>query len=139
MFITKKKINFYDCDPAGILFYGRVYELCHSAYEDLILSFKLDEDYWNNDKYIVPILNSEAHYHKPMKYGETISVELKVSKLKSSSFELLYELKNESGEKCSIVKTVHIFVDKLTWEKQEINNKVKAGLEKYYLNEEVHW
>lgn len=82
MFITKKKINFFDCDPAGILFFGRVFELCHSAYEDLIASFNLKEDYWANDEYVVPILNSEAHYHKPMKYGETISVEIKVSKLK---------------------------------------------------------
>jgi YbgC/YbaW family acyl-CoA thioester hydrolase len=132
MFKTKKKINFYDCDPAGILFYARVYEICHSAYEDLIRSFQLNEDYWNNDEYVVPIINSEAHYHKPIKYGESISVELVVSKLKSSSFELEYELKNEAGEICTALRTVHIFVDKSTWGKKQIGKDVKAGLEKYY-------
>ena len=136
MFKTKKRINFYDCDPAGILFYGRVYELCHSAYEDLISGIRLEENYWDNEEYVVPILNSEAHYHKPMKYGETISVEVKVSKLKSSSFELEYELKNEAGEKCTAVKTVHIFVDKSTWKKQKIKKNVRAGLKKYYLSKE---
>jgi 1,4-dihydroxy-2-naphthoyl-CoA hydrolase len=136
MFITKKKISFYECDPAGILFYGRVYELCHSAYEDLIASFGLNEDYWDNDEYVVPILNSEAHYHKPMKYGETISIGIKVSKLKSSSFELEYELKNEAGEECTVVRTVHIFVDKTTWKKRDIKNEVKAGLTNYYLFKE---
>ena len=136
MFITKKKINFYDCDPVGILFYGRVYELCHSAYEDLISSFELKENYWDNDEYIVPILHSEAHYHKPMKYGETISVEIKVPKLKSSSFELEYELKNEAGEECTVVKTVHVFVDKSTWKKREMGKDVKQGLQKYYTDKE---
>jgi 1,4-dihydroxy-2-naphthoyl-CoA hydrolase len=133
MFKTKKKINFYDCDPAGILFFGRVYEICHSAYEDLIASFELKENYWDNGEYVVPILNSEAHYHRPIKYGETISIEVKVSKLKSSSFELEYEIKNEAGEKCTAVRTVHIFVDKSTWKKREIKKNVKDGLEKYYL------
>lgn len=130
MFITKKKINFFDCDPAGILFFGRVFELCHSAYEDLIASFNLKEDYWANDEYVVPILNSEAHYHKPMKYGETISVEIKVSKLKTSSFELEYKCKNESGEECTIVRTVHVFVDKSTWKKHPMKAEIHSGLSK---------
>lgn len=128
MFKTTKKINFYDCDPAGILFYGRVYELCHSAYEELIASFNLKEDYWNNDEYVVPILKSEAHYHKPMKYGEIISIEVAVLNLKSSSFELEYELKNGAGEKCTVVRTVHVFVDKATWKKVQIKDKIKSGL-----------
>jgi len=90
MFIFKKKINFYDCDPAGILFYGRVYELCHAAYESMIENFNLDEDFWTNENYIVPIISSEASYHKPIKYGDEVTVEIKVAKLRPSSFELEY-------------------------------------------------
>ena len=33
MFTIKRKINFFDCDPAGIIFYSRIFEFCHSAYE----------------------------------------------------------------------------------------------------------
>lgn len=131
MFSTKKKINFYDCDPAGILFYGRVYELCHSAYEDLISSFNLDYNFWENENFIVPIIHSEASYHKPIKYGETISVEILVNQLKSSSFELEYFCKNEKNEKCVVVKTVHVFIDKKTWKKIELRNEIKEGFKKY--------
>jgi len=131
MFISKKKISFYDCDPAGILFFARIYQLCHFAYEDLIESFRLEEDYWNNDNYVVPILNSEAHYRKPIKYGETITIEIKVSKLKSSSFELEYSCLNNKSEVCTDVRTVHIFVDKSTWKKCEMKKEIKDGLEKY--------
>jgi len=128
MFNMQKRINFYDCDPAGILFFGRVYELCHSAYEELIDSFNLNEDYWTNDNYIVPILKSEAQYHKPIKYGETVSVEINVTTLKSSSFELEYTCRNKNGEECFIVKTVHVFVNKATWKKSTMNALIHDGL-----------
>ena len=134
MFNCERRINFYDCDPAGILFFGRVYELCHSAYEELIESFNLREDYWTNENYIVPILKSEAQYRKPIKYGETISVEINVTNLKSSSFELEYTCRNKSGTECVIVKTVHVFVDKATWKKSTMKALIHDGLLKHLIN-----
>lgn len=131
MFSIKKRINFYDCDPAGIFFFARIYELCHGAYEEMIESFNLKEDYWANENFIVPILKSEASYHKPIKYGETVSVEISVNNLRTSSFELNYEVKNDKNELCTKVKTVHIFIDKKTWIKKEITGDVKTGLQKY--------
>lgn len=131
MFSIQKKINFYDCDPAGILFFARVYELCHACYEALIESFNLDEDYWSNDSYIVPIIHSEAKYRNPFTYGQTANIELKVANLKTSSFELQYECKNEKGEICTEVKTVHVLIDKNSWKKKPMNEGIKKGLMKY--------
>lgn len=133
MFTVKRKINFYDCDAAGILFFARIYELCHSAYEELIASFNIAEDYWNNEEYIVPIIKSEASYHKPIKYGEVITVEIKVAQLKSSSFELNYECKNEKGEVTDKIKIVHVCVRKKDWMKRELPDKVYYGLDRYKL------
>ena len=133
MFTTKRRINFYDCDPAGIFFFARVYELCHSAYEEMIQSFNLKEDYWTNKNYIVPILKSEASYHKPIKYDEKITVEITVNNLRTSSFELNYEIKNVNNQVCTKIKTVHIFVDKKTWKKTELIEEVKTGLEKHLM------
>ena len=134
MFIHKIKINFFECDPAGILFFARVFNICHSVYEAMIQSFSLKEDYWNNSEYVVPISSSEAKYLKPIKYGETITIELNVVQIRNSSFELGYLCKNESGEVCVKIKTIHVFVDKQTWKKKEISKKVKAGLEKVFNN-----
>jgi 1,4-dihydroxy-2-naphthoyl-CoA hydrolase len=131
MFSVKKRISFYDCDPAGILFFARVYEICHSAYEEMIQSIDLEEDYWTNDNFVVPILKSEASYHKPIKYGEIITIEIVVCNLRDSSFELNYEIKNEKNEVCTKVKTVHIFVDKKSWKKIGIVEEVKKGLQEH--------
>ncbi len=131
MFSITKRICFYDCDPAGIFFFAGVYEICHSAYEEMIQSFNLKEDYWTNENFVVPILKSEASYHKPIKYGEVITVEVNVNNLRDSSFELNYEIKNDKNEVCTKVKTVHIFVDKKSWKKTEIVEEVREGLQKY--------
>src|ERR1035437_2413706 len=134
MFIHKIKINFFECDPAGILFFARVFNICHSVYEAMIQSFSLKEDYWNNSEYVVPISSSEAKYLKPLKYGETVTIELTVAQLRNSSFELGYLCKNEMGEVCAKVKTIHVFVDRQTWKKKEISKEVRAGLERIFNN-----
>ena len=131
MYNHKTKINFYDCDPAGILFYGRVFELCHQAYEAMVEGFNLQEDYWDNPDYVVPVLNAESHYHKPIKYGEVITIEVKVTNLKSSSFELSYVFVNEGSEKCCEVMTVHVFVDKKNWKKTSMIKQLAEGLSGY--------
>ncbi len=132
MFTYKRKINFHDCDVAGVLFFARIYEVCHSAYEEMISSFDLEEDFWNNDDYIMPIIKSEASYHKPLRYGETVMVEIKVEQLKTSSFELNYECKNEKGEVTDKVRTVHVCASKKDWKKRDLPAKVSEGLKKHF-------
>ena len=131
MFSSKRKVSFYDCDPAGILFFGRIYEICHSAYEELIGTFGLEEDYWSNDKYAVPIIRSEAEYINVIKYGNVINTEISVSEIKTSSFVLNFECKSETDEVCAKVKIVYVFVDKKNWKKTNIKEKIRAGLLKY--------
>jgi YbgC/YbaW family acyl-CoA thioester hydrolase len=127
-FNFKSTISFHDCDPAGILFYGRIYFFTHSAYETMISSFNLKEDYWNNEEYVVPIIKSEAGYRIPFKYGDEVKIKIIVSKLKSSSFELSYECYNQTDELCAEVKTVHVFVDKKLWKKKAMNMKLHENL-----------
>lgn len=131
MFSFKKKINFYDCDAAGVLFFARIFELCHSAYEAMVESFNLEEDYWNNEDYIVPIIKSEASYHKPLKYGEVILIEINVSQLRSSSFELSYEIKNDKEEITNKIRTVHVFVDKNSWKKKDMKKNIYNRFKDY--------
>jgi YbgC/YbaW family acyl-CoA thioester hydrolase len=98
----------------------------------MIESFNLKENYWNNENYVVPIISSEATYNKPIKYGDIVSISIKVAQLKSSSFELNYECKNEKGEVVNEVMTVHVCVNKIDWKKRELPAMVYKGLEKLF-------
>lgn len=129
MFAVKRRINFFDCDPAGIIFYSRLFDFCHSAYEQLIDSFELDEDYWDNSVYVVPIIHTECDYYRPIKYGDEIEIQLSVSNLKNFSFELTYSLLL-NDEKCAVVKTVHVFVSREDWNKMNIPDNIMIGLQR---------
>lgn len=131
MFQYKRRINFFDCDPAGILFFGRIFQLCHEAYEAMIESFNLKDNYWMNENFVVPIIHSEAKYRKPLHAGETVEIEITVTNLKDSSFELTYVCKNNKDEVTNNVRTVHVFVNKETWKKTKIIGEVKEGLCKH--------
>lgn len=80
-----------------------------------------------NETYVVPIIHSESEYVKPIKYGDEITVNVQVSQLKHSSFELTYTIKREK-ELCCHAKTVHVFVDKKNWKKKEMFDDLVAGL-----------
>lgn len=134
MFSIKKRINFYDCDPAGILFYAKIFEICHSVYEEMIDNFNLKEDYWQNEHYAVPIIKSEANYLKPITSGEYLYVELSVSELRDSSFELSYECKNEQGDLIAVAKTVHVIADKKSWDKRNLTEEIRIGLSHHLKN-----
>jgi len=134
MITTKRKINFFDCDPAGILFYGNIFFFCHSAYEELISSFYLKINYWQNDDFVVPIIKSTADYLKPFKYGDEIMIEVSVTELRESSFELNYKCSNQSGDVCAEVSTVHVLIDKKTWQKKELTPEIKDGLKHHLIN-----
>ena len=133
MFQYKRRINFYDCDPAGILFYGRIFQLCHEAYETMIESFNLKDSYWVNENFVVPIIHSEAKYRKPLLAGETVEIEITVTNLKDSSFELTYLCKNGNGKVTNNVRTVHVFVNKMNWKKTKIIDDVREGLSGHFV------
>ena len=130
MFIIKRRVNFYDCDPAGIIFYSRIFDFCHSAYEQLISGFRIKENYWNNKLYVIPIVHSECEYLKPIRFNDEITIFVKVSQIRNSSFELNYSIK-KSNTLCCQVKTIHVSVDKKSWKKKKLNKQLLKGLEKH--------
>lgn len=127
MIELKYKVGFSDCDPAGIIFYSRVFEFCHKVYEELISSFNLEENYWSNQKYLVPIIKTSSKYLKPLKYNDEISIRLVVRELKKSSFELHYSI-YKNNDLSVVVSTIHVFINPKTWEKTEIPLDIKDKL-----------
>jgi len=132
MFKIKQRINFYHCDPAGTLFYARLFEICHSVYEEMISSFNLEENYWQNDDYVVPIVKCDAGFYKPVTPGENVTVELVVSELRETTFVLSYSIKNKSDVEVASANTVHVFVDKKKWKGKEIKDSLRIGLSNYF-------
>jgi YbgC/YbaW family acyl-CoA thioester hydrolase len=110
MHVVKRTIRFYDSDPAGVLFFGNLFGYFHSAYEDFLASSHLKE-YFTGERILLPVIHSEADFHKPLRPFDTVTINLSVANIKESSYEINYEVYNEREELAAKGRTVHIAVD----------------------------
>ncbi len=118
-------IPFHLADPAGILFFGNAFTLFHQAYEAWIVEYLSTWNEWfKNDQWVVPIRSAEANYHTPLFAGNLCNIEIEVTSIGTSSFQL----KTVFDKTSCIIKTSHVFCDKKTQKKMEIPHSFKALL-----------
>ncbi|MFA7288766.1 MAG: thioesterase family protein [Melioribacteraceae bacterium] len=127
MFSSKIKIYFFDCDPAGIIFFASLFKYSHLVYEDFMNSLKTERDYFKDNEYLLPIINAEATYIKPIKVGDELTVNMSVTQLKDSSFELTYSFYKDNAILAK-AKTVHVCVKKEKFEKTSIPEELNKHL-----------
>lgn len=133
MFSKKIKVNFFHGDPAGIMFFANIFTFAHSAYEEMLDGAGLERDYFNDEEFAVPIIHSESDFYKPIFPGDEITVEVAASNIKESSFELTYNFRNDAGEVLAVVKTVHVFMSKYSWDKTKMPIEVSELLLKHHV------
>jgi len=90
-FRSRHLIRFSHCDPAGIVFYPRLFDLFSSALEDWFQSgieSPFGGDFMVNRNLRVPSLTITAEFLRPCRMGEVLDIDLWVTRLGRSSFEL---------------------------------------------------
>lgn len=93
-------VSWGDCDPAGIVYFPRFFEKFHEAmeqwfgdalglpYDELIVGRRLG----------LPSVHTEADFTSPCRFGERLTVELRVLRLGRSSVELGYRVRTAADE-----------------------------------------
>jgi len=117
-------------DAAGIIFFPRLLELAHEAYEALLdaLGYPLAEGL-AADGPILPIGRCEADYLRPLKLGMTVAIEITVLREGNRSFTLGYAFRDENGTDMARAQTVHVAMDRRTGKSVELPAMVRKGLE----------
>jgi 4-hydroxybenzoyl-CoA thioesterase len=94
------RIEWGDCDPAGIVFYPRyfaIFDACtHHLFEHAL---KMDEHQYRVKYDIVgiPMVDTRARFIVPSRFGDDIAVESTVSEFRRSSFDVQHRvLKGET-------------------------------------------
>lgn len=131
MYKTVCKVNFFDADPAGIIFYANLFRFSHAAYEDFLKSLKTERDYFFDKELVLPIVHAEADYIKPIKAGDILNITVYVSRLLKSSFELSYVFELPDGSIAARAKTVHVAVSKDSFTKALLPEDLYSGLVKH--------
>lgn len=120
MFEAERIVEFGMCDSAGILFFPRIFELAHSAYEEFILRSDLENNYFENEEIAIPLINATSDFQKPITLHEVLKINITVSNIGNSSFQLTTTFLDELNKVKATVTTNHVFVDKKEFKKLDI-------------------
>ncbi|MGE0340394.1 MAG: acyl-CoA thioesterase [Xanthobacteraceae bacterium] len=105
MFVNRRKvrIEWGDCDPAGIVFYPRYFAMFDHSTAMLLeaatgyTKYRMREVY---DFVGFPMVDTGAKFFIPSKYGDDIVIESTISELGKSSFEISHKV--WKGDKLAI-------------------------------------
>ena len=101
------------CDPAGIVYFPRFFEMFHEAmeswfgaclgapYDDVIVRRKIG----------FPSVHTEADFRQPTRFGEAIVIELRVGDLGRTSIRLEYAVLGPDGQTRATGATVCVVMD----------------------------
>ncbi len=105
-------VRFAEVDPAGILFFSRVAEHCHAAYEALVASAGLSVPaYFGGSPWKAPIVRWEVDYHAPSRLGESLTVTITEVVRGRSSLTLSFAVTGPDGVPRSTARMVAVFVE----------------------------
>ncbi|NCA71304.1 MAG: acyl-CoA thioesterase [Sphingobacteriia bacterium] len=108
-FITEHRIQLYDTDAAGRLFFAQLFRLAHDAYEDFMerLGFPLARLIAEGEL-LLPLIHAEADYLRPLHHGEHVRLSLTIAELRQRSFAVAYRVHTPDGTLAATARTVHV-------------------------------
>jgi 1,4-dihydroxy-2-naphthoyl-CoA hydrolase len=133
-------IRFQDVDAAGVLFFGRIYDYCHQAYEEFWAAQGIDRAWiFAGAEFLIPIAHSEADYRAPIRHGERITVHVDVGHVGRASFHLRYRVIGPAGatDLRASAKTVHAFVARATMKPIPIPPDLRVLLLRHLVQEPI--
>jgi YbgC/YbaW family acyl-CoA thioester hydrolase len=134
LFEQPLRVRFHQADPAGVLFYGRVFELVEETYEAFCQAIGLDIDAMMRMVGLTtPVVHGEVDFREPLAVGESLVVRVGVAHVGGSSYTLVYSLVGHHGRVSATAKVTHVVVDAPTWSKQPIPDDLRARLAPYAL------
>ncbi|HTO42490.1 MAG TPA: acyl-CoA thioesterase [Burkholderiales bacterium] len=108
VFVHDQLIRFAHCDPAGIVYFPRFFDLAHSTMEDWFASGLQQPlpDLIRDRRIGTPTVSVQCEFVKPLRMGDTLRFEMRVLKAGNASLQLAYTGKKDGVEHLRMVQTI---------------------------------
>lgn len=90
-----RRIKWSECDPAGIVYYPRYYEMFDTGTARLFekaLGMSVAQIFKHFDAIGIPLVNSRARYLIPIWFSDDVEIETTVTEFRRSSFEMQHRV-----------------------------------------------
>ncbi len=130
-FEARFPVRFHDVDHAGIIFFAKILEYCHVAFEDLIAALGYAPGrFFGGEGFGAPFVHAGANFFAPLRHGDVMVIRVCIARLGRSSMGVKYTLSNQDGVLCTEVSTTQAFVDMATMKPIPIPTQVRRLLER---------
>ncbi len=132
IFTVKNTIRFNHCDPAGIVFFPRYFEMMNRALEKFFTEIlgKSFQDFMN-ENIITPTCHISSDFILPCRLEEKISIHLTLSKISRSTAYFNYEFEGEDGGKRLNIKQIIVMTDHQKMKSISIPEEIRKIMEEY--------
>jgi 4-hydroxybenzoyl-CoA thioesterase len=128
------KVRFGDIDHAGIVYYPRFLHYFHVALEEFFTE-QLGMPYptvMNERRLGFPSVHLEIGFHRPLRFGDRIEIEVHVDHLGTTSIRWLYHVyKNGEGARVATGRITTVALNMDTFQKAPIPDWLRSSLETY--------
>jgi 4-hydroxybenzoyl-CoA thioesterase len=106
IFTLRQKVYFQHCDPAGIVFYPRYFEMINSIIEEWFAQ-RLGAPFETlHASAAVPTVAIKIEFHAPSKLGDILEFRLRPTRIGRSSVDLAIEAHCGAEKKISLTSTL---------------------------------
>jgi 4-hydroxybenzoyl-CoA thioesterase len=104
-YVRNTRIEWGDCDPAGIVFFPRyfaMFDSCTTGMFSQALGMSKFEFIKHYDFLGYPMVDTRARFLKPTRFGDDVTIETTVTEFRRSSFDVRHRLscKGELAVEC---------------------------------------
>jgi YbgC/YbaW family acyl-CoA thioester hydrolase len=136
---TRIKVRFGDIDHAGIVYYPRIINYFHVAFEEFF-SDRVGLPYHellDDRKLGFPSVNVDVDFRETLAFGDLVRVEIQTIRMGESSLTLRYRIRKE-GENavCVEARITTVCVDMDTFKPVRIPNDLRTVLDYHQVSEE---
>ena len=105
------KVRYCETDQMGIVHHSNYLKFFEFARIEWLEKLNTPYHEIEKNKIILPVVNCELKFLKPLVFGDTFKVKVHCTKKPTSSIEFSYEIFNNSGEKTTEGKTLLAFLN----------------------------
>ena len=89
----KRKVRFGDCDSANVMHFHNLLKWSHEAWEESMDNYGIPQkeifpDGLSQEKSVIPIMNCEARFFRPINFGDLLSIKISPEKINNHLFQV---------------------------------------------------
>jgi 1,4-dihydroxy-2-naphthoyl-CoA hydrolase len=133
-FLYHRTVRFVETDAAGVVYFSKLLEWCHEAYEASLIVSGIDAKrfFSRSQSWIVPIVETGAKFFQPMACGDRLEIVLSAQAIQNSEFRCHYEVFFEGSQRdfhTAQAFTRHICIDAETRQRRLLPNELENWLQ----------